>query len=163
MRKASPLSIPPNPGPRFAEISCLYENFSALQTGPSVVTWYCYEFLAGRNSKRPDNMLIFNELCSSLLFSQLYSVVLLWKLNEKRLHTLFLINFYGKIPAEAQKMRITGKIRREYIRKRLFRPKNNSFEIHFNFIFQKRYKLTICSKFSEFHQKFSFWLYFCLC
>ena len=41
-------------------------------------------FLAGRNSKwRPNIMSIFNELCGSLLFSQLYSVVLQWKLNKK--------------------------------------------------------------------------------
>ena len=44
----SPLSSPPNRGPRFAEIFFSlvynYENSSALQTGPSVVMWYCYDF-----------------------------------------------------------------------------------------------------------------------
>ena len=155
MRKASPLSSPPIRGPRFAEIFFSPVYMRTLQPCKPGQVWsrgIVMIFLAERNSKwRPNIMSIFNELCSSLLFSQLYSVVLLWKLNQKPLYTLFFMKSLEKISTEAQEMRITGKIKRAVHK---WKAKNLSFEIHLSptlyskreFINDMLYVLRILSK-----------------
>ena len=99
MRKVSPLSSPPNRGPpRFAEILFSPVYMRTLQPCKPGQVWsrgIVRTFFAERNLKwQPNIMSIFNELCSSSLFSQLYSVILLLKLNQKRLHTLFFIKYF---------------------------------------------------------------------
>ena len=101
MKKVSPLSSPPNRGPRITEIFFSLVYMRTLQPckpgqvwsrGIVIIFWWD-EIQNGNHILCPYSM-NYAVLCSSRNFIAILIAILLWKLNQKTLDTLFIINLF---------------------------------------------------------------------